>query len=77
VHADARLGLALFRERECSLDGRQTRAELQHEAVARSVEHTAATRAGDLLDEATKRSHLGQGGIARTSSATIVVSRRD
>ena len=61
MHADPHLGLALVCEGERGLDGGQARTELQHEAIARGVEHAPALRRGDAFDHAPERRHLGRG----------------
>jgi len=61
MHANAQLGLALFRQRERGFNSGQTRTELKHEAITRRVEHPATTRPGDAFDHAPQGRHFGRG----------------
>jgi hypothetical protein len=61
MYADPHLGLALVCEGQRGLYGGQARAELQHEAIARGVEHAPALGRSDAFDHAPERRHLGRG----------------
>ena len=60
MHANPHLGLALLCERERRFDGGEARTELEHEAVAGSVEQAAPVQPGDAFDYTAERRHLSR-----------------
>ena len=59
MHADAYLWLAGLSQFDCRFHRSEARGELQHEAVARRVEHASAVTCGDGFDHFVQRCDFG------------------